>query len=285
MTRVDFWPQFRRSLLIAAAWAVLGFLVIPMFIIVPVSLTDTTFISLPREELSLQHYRTFFTDSVWLSATLQSVIIGMSSTVIAVVLGTMCAIGCWRLSNGFSDLVRLLLLAPMIIPPVVQGLAYFRLWAALGMFDTYLGMIIAHTLVGLPFVMVTVSASLANFDSRLEQASRSLGATTSQSVWYVIIPNITPGILSGALFAFAHSFDELVIALFITSRNVYTLPKRIWDGVQENVNPTIAAAAMVLVAVTLGLLLLNYLIGQLRSRRLNDEAVSPLGDASEPKEA
>lgn len=288
MKSTSFWVGFRHTALLAAAWSVLAFLVLPMLIIVPVSLTDTPYISLPQEQLSLQHYESFFTGGTWLSAIFQSFVIAAGSTILALLLGSMCAIGCWRLSNNVSDMVRLLMLAPMIIPPVVQGLAYFRLWAAIGIYDTYLGMIIAHGIAGLPFVMVTVSASLANFDLRLEQAARSLGASTSQAVRYVIVPNITPGLLSGGLFAFAHSFDELVIALFITSRHIYTLPKRIWDGIQESVNPTIAAAAVVLVCITLALLLANYLIGQLKVRKAapkNDEAPTGIGDAAEPQRA
>lgn len=266
MSAGSFWAQVRRTALVAAAWAVLAFLILPMLVVVPVSLTDTSYIALPEQHLSLKQYVDFFTNDMWLSATMQSVVIAAGSTVLALIFGSMCTIGCWRLSNSISDAVRLLMLAPIIIPPVVQGLAYFRFWAALGIYDTYIGIILAHAIAGLPFVMVTVSASLANFDPRLEQAARSLGGSTSQAVRYVILPNITPGLLSGGLFAFAHSFDELVIALFITSRDIYTLPKRIWDGVQESINPTIAAAAVVLVCVTLGLLLVNYLITQMRVR-------------------
>jgi len=287
MRRHRFWIQFRRASLIAPAWSVLGFLVLPILIILPVSLTDTPYLSLPQSELSLQHYEAFFSESVWLSATFQSIVIATGSTFLAVVLGTTCAIGCWRLSNGFADAVRLLLLMPMIIPPVVQGVAYFRFWAALGLFDTYLGMIIAHTIVGLPFVTITVSASLANFDPKLEQAARSLGGSTLQTVRYVVVPNIAPGLLSGALFAFAHSFDEVVIPLFITSRNIYTLPKRIWDGVRESVDPTVAAAAMVLVTITVGLLLLKFLIEQLRSRvsSRSDHGARNSARAGRPQEA
>lgn len=263
----SFLAEFRRTFVIGAAWLVLGFLVLPMLIIVPVSLTDTDYISMPKETLSLQHYRVFFTDGVWLPAAFQSIVIAIVSTAISLVLGTLCAVGCWRLSNGWSSAVRLLLLAPMIIPPVIQGLAYFRVFAWLGIFDSYLGMIIAHSVAGLPYVMVTVSASLANFDPRLEQASYSLGGSTGQTVRLVLLPNIMPGLLSGGLFAFVHSFDELIIALFVTSYEINTLPKRLWDGVQENITPTIAAAAVVLVGVTLALFLVAFLAGQLRLRR------------------
>lgn len=275
MTSARFFAEFRRTLTVGGAWAVLGFLVLPMFIVLPVSLTDTTYISLPQEKLSLQHYKTFFTDGVWLPAAFQSFIIAIASTCIALVLGVLCAIGCWRLSNEFSNGVRLLLLMPMIIPPVVQGLAYFRLFAALDIYDSYLGMIIAHSVFGLPFVVIVVSASLANFDPKLEHAAYSLGGSTSQTIRLVLLPNILPGMLSGGLFAFVHSFDELIIALFVTSYEINTLPKRLWDGVRENITPTIAAAAVVLICTTLTLFLITYLVGQLRARQVDDPLADP----------
>lgn len=264
---VGFAAQFRRSLLLGGAWMVLGFLILPMLIVVPVSLTDRNYLSLPEHGLSLQHYRAFFTSSVWISSTIQSVVIATISTVFAVVLGALCAIGCWRLSNGFSMFVRLLMLAPLIVPTVIQGLAMYRFWVFAGMFDTYIGVILAHTLTGIPYVIITVSASLASFDVKLEQAARSLGASALETVRLVIMPAITPGLLSGAVFAFVHSFDELVIVLFITSRAVATLPKRIWDGLQDRIDPTIASVAVLLIAITLLMLLLDLLLRHRRERR------------------
>ena len=262
-----FGPRFRRAMLLGGAWMVLGFLVLPMLIVLPVSLTDRPYLSLPEHGLSLRHYAAFFTNPIWIDSAAQSLVIAAVSTVLAVTLGTLCAIGCWRLSNGFSNLVRLLMLAPLIVPTVIQGLAMYRLWVFAGMFDTYLGVILAHTLTGLPYVVITVSASLASFDLRLEQAARGLGASAVDTVRLVILPGIVPGVVSGAVFAFVHSFDELVIVLFITSRAIRTLPKRIWDGLQDRIDPTIASVAVTLILVTLGLLLVDMMLRHQRALR------------------
>lgn len=259
---------FGRCIVYGLAWTVLAFLVLPMIIVVPVSFTDQYYLSLPKEGLSLQHYAAFFEKEIWLAATLDSVIVATCSTLAALVLGTLCAIGCWRLASNAAESVRTFMLTPIIVPTIVQALAMYRFWIDLGLMDTYFGLILAHTLIAIPYVVITVSASLANFDVRLEQASRNLGASTSQTIRWVILPSIMPGMLSGALFAFTISFDEIVVALFITSRNVYTLPKRIWDGIQDHLDPTIASIATMLIAITLALLLTELWARQRRRARL-----------------
>jgi putative spermidine/putrescine transport system permease protein len=269
-----FWPRLRRCLMLGLAWSVLGFLVLPLLVIVPVSLTDRPYLSLPEHGLSLQHYRAFFTNQVWITSSVQSLIIAAISTAASVVLGALCAIGCWRLSNGLSSAVRLLCLAPLIVPTVVQGLAMYRFWSFAGLFDTYAGVVLAHTLTGIPFVVITVSASLASFDVRLEQAARSLGASALDTVRLVIMPSIAPGLISGAVFAFVHSFDELVIVLFITSRSIQTLPKRIWDGIQDRIDPTIASVAVILILITFVLLLFDVFWRQRRARQREDAATA-----------
>lgn len=259
---------FGRCVVYGLAWTVLAFLVLPMIIVVPVSFTDQYYLSLPKEGLSLQHYAAFFEKEIWLAATLDSVIVATCSTLAALILGTLCAIGCWRLASNAAESVRTFMLTPIIVPTIVQALAMYRFWIDLGIMDTYIGLILAHTLIAIPYVVITVSASLANFDVRLEQASRNLGASTSQTIRWVILPSIVPGMLSGALFAFTISFDEIVVALFVTSRNVYTLPKRIWDGIQDHLDPTIASIATMLIAITLALLLTELWARQRRRARL-----------------
>jgi putative spermidine/putrescine transport system permease protein len=269
-----FWPRLRRCLMLGLAWSVLGFLVLPLLVIVPVSLTDRPYLSLPEHGLSLQHYQAFFTNQVWITSAVQSLIIAAISTAASLVLGALCAIGCWRLSNGLSSAVRLLTLAPLIVPTVVQGLAMYRFWSFAGLFDTYAGVVLAHTLTGIPFVVITVSASLASFDVRLEQAARSLGASALDTARLVIMPSIAPGLISGAVFAFVHSFDELVIVLFITSRSIQTLPKRIWDGIQDRIDPTIASVAVILILITFVLLLFDVFWRQRRARQRQDAATA-----------
>ncbi len=247
------WP-----VLVAVTWAVLLFLVLPTLVAIPVSLTPHDYLSLPTNSISFQHYRDFFVDPSWRSAVLQSLAIGCLVTVIATTIGSLAAIGLWRLSSQLAESVRLLALAPMIVPPVVSALAFYKFFASFDLIDTLTGVVTAHTLLAVPYVLVTVSAALATLDQRQEQASRSLGASLGQTIRHVILPQIRPGMLAGAVFAFIVSWDEIVVTLFVASRAIYTLPRKMWDGINERVDPTIAAAATVLFALTL--LMVGYQI-------------------------
>ena len=235
-------------------WVVVCFLVLPITIVFPVSLTDRRYLSLPQDAISIEHYANLFGSRDWLTSIGQSFYIGVFSTVIAVAAGTLCAIGCWRLSSRASEFVRALMLVPIIVPTIVYALGIYRFWVDFRLLDTYTGVIIVHAVTGIPYVVITVSTALAGFDARLEQAARSLGASTWQTLWRVLLPGILPGLVSGAIFAFIHSWDELVVVLFIASRAVFTLPRRIWDGINEHLDPTMAAVAVILVLLTVVLL-------------------------------
>ncbi|MFG1399981.1 ABC transporter permease [Roseixanthobacter pseudopolyaromaticivorans] len=276
---------FPRVSLLVLAWLVLAFLVVPLTVILPVSFTDQPFLSMPKHGLSLKNYISFFSDPVWLASTAQSFIIAICATCLAVAFGGLCAVACWRLGGRLATALRLLMLAPLIVPTIVQAVGMYRMWAWLGIYDTYLGVIIAHAIVGLPYVVVTVSAALATVDPKLEQAARSLGASTGQAVRLVIFPNIAAGLFSGALFAFAHSFDELIVVLFLTSRAIATLPKRIWEGLQDDIDPTIAAAAVLLLLFTLGAMAISQLVkarsarGRLATEKDNGAALTVAASA------
>lgn len=235
-------------------WLVICFLVLPITIVFPVSLTDRRYLSLPQDGISFEHYANLLGSREWLTSIGQSFYIGIFSTVIAVAAGTLCAIGCWRLSSRASELVRALMLVPIIVPTIVYALGVYRFWVDFRLLDTYTGVIVVHAVTGIPYVVITVSTALAGFDARLEQAARSLGASTWQTLRRVLLPGILPGLVSGAIFAFIHSWDELVVVLFIASRAVFTLPRRIWDGINEHLDPTMAAVAVILVLLTVVLL-------------------------------
>jgi putative spermidine/putrescine transport system permease protein len=242
---------FGRSL----AWATALYLVLPILIVVPVALTDQRFLSLPQDGISFRHFATVLGSGEWLGSIWQSFTIALAATVLSVVAGTLCAIGCWRISRRATDLVRVLMLLPLIIPSIVYAIGLYRYFGPLGLLDRFLGVVIAHGVTGIPYVVITVSTALASFDPRLEQAARGMGASLSQTLRWVILPRIAPGIFSGAIFAFIHSWDELVMVLFIASRDVFTLPRRIWDGINENLDPAMAAVAVLLILFTLLLLL------------------------------
>ncbi|MEJ0070925.1 MAG: ABC transporter permease [Pseudomonadota bacterium] len=248
------------------AWVGLLFLFLPLTVIVPVSFTPERWLSLPGAEWSLQHYADLVTDETWRNSALDSAIVAVSATLAATFLGTICAIGCWRVSSGLSELVRVLMLAPIIVPSIVHALGFYQFWVQLGLIDSYTGLIIAHAMKGLPYVVISVSSALANFDVRLEQAARSLGASMAQAVRRVVLPAIWPGVLAGGAFAFITSWDELVVNLFIAGRHVFTLPRKIWSGIQDNIDPAVAAVATLLILVTLVGILVHLAIERRHAR-------------------
>lgn len=253
-----------RRLVRRFAWILLAFLIAPVLIAIPVSLTRETYLTLPWSGLSLRHYSAIFTSPAWISSFLQSIGIGLASTAIATMLGTLSAIGLWRVSSMWGELVRAILLLPLVIPSIIAAMLLYREFVPLGLIDTYVGLILAHGVLASPFVLITVSTSLAGFNRSLDQASRSLGASPTQTMFRVIFPSIKPGILAGVVFAFIASWDELVVTLFISKFAIYTLPRRMWNGIRENTDPTVAAAAVVLLGVTL----LAFVIWSVAWRRI-----------------
>jgi putative spermidine/putrescine transport system permease protein len=248
------------SLSRVSAWVVVCFLLLPIMVIVPISLTDRSYLSLPEAGLSLQYFVNLFTNPDWLSSFGQSFFVAVCAMVIAVLTGTLAAIGCWRVGGRVSDAMRALMLLPMIIPQVVYALGIYRLYAEMHLLGTFTGLIITHAVTGIPFVAILVSAALADFDMRLDQAARSLGASIFQSITLVLLPIIRPAIASGAIFAFIHSWDELLLVLFIGGRAIFTLPRRIWDGINDSLDPTMAAVATVLLFIACIMLVLDLVV-------------------------
>ncbi|MEQ9258679.1 MAG: ABC transporter permease [Roseovarius sp.] len=256
-------PGLLARLNSVGAWLALLFLVLPALIAIPVSLTPKRFLSMPEGEYSLRHFAHLFASPEWMSSFAQSAIIASGSALLATTLGTLCAIGLWRVTSRLTEVVRAFLLLPLIIPQIISAMVFYRLLVPIGLIDSYPGLILAHTVLATPLVLITVSASLANFDPKLEQASRNLGASNWTTMRRVILPSIKPGVFAGALFAFILSWDEIVVTLFISKFNVYTLPRRMWNGIRENTDPTVAAAAVVLIGITL----LAFVIYALMLRR------------------
>ncbi|MBX3568658.1 MAG: ABC transporter permease [Rhizobiaceae bacterium] len=248
----------------ALAVVVAAFLLVPLIFVLPISLTDRSYLSLPSEGLSLAHYKALWSDAAWLPAFGQSVVIGLVATLIATVAGTLCALGCWRAGGRISSSIRAIMVLPAVIPPVVYALGVYRLWIDLKILDTYTGVILAHAMMGMPYVIITVSAALSGFDRRLEAAAAGLGAGPVDRLRLIVLPIIAPGIFSGALFAFLSSWDELIVVLFIASRNILTLPRQIWDGINEDLDPSIAAVAVLLIVFSALLLFADQ---TLRKRR------------------
>jgi putative spermidine/putrescine transport system permease protein len=251
---------------------IVTYLVAPLFVVFPVSVTDQRYLSLPQNGMSFKHYASLVNNPLWLSSIGQSLFVAGAATIAAVVLGTLAAIGCWRMASRASDLARVILLLPLIVPSIIHALGFYRVWIDLDLIDSFSGVILADIITALPYVVITVSAALANLDLRLEQAARNLGASMSETVRWVIVPNIMPGILSGAIFAFIHSWDEIVVLLFIAGRKVHLLPRAIWDGINDAVDPAIAAIASILIVLTSLVMLANGWLRLRAARRAGDSS-------------
>ncbi|RZS56601.1 ABC transporter permease [Sphaerotilus mobilis] len=235
--------------------AVLLFLLLPILVIVPLSFSASSFLAYPMPGWSLQWYENLFTSDDWARAARNSFIVAPAATLIATVLGTLTAVGLARTQFPGKGLLMSVLIAPMVVPIVVVGVACYLFFARIGLADTYVGLIVVHAALGAPFVVTTVLATLQGFNHNLVRASLSLGAGPLQTFWRVTLPVIAPGVISGALFAFATSFDEVVVTLFIAGPQQVTLPRQMFTGIRENINPTIAAVATLLTIFTTGLML------------------------------
>jgi putative spermidine/putrescine transport system permease protein len=234
-------------LLHAFGAAVLLFLVAPIVAIVPLSFNAEPFFTYPMPGLSLRWYQEFFGSDVWQLALRNSIIVAVSSTILSTALGTLAAIGLTRPECPARATITAILISPMIVPVIVTAVGVYYAFAAVGLLNTLTGLVLAHTAIGAPFVVITVTATLASFDHNLMRAASSLGAAPAEAVARVMLPIIAPGVVSGALFAFVTSFDEVVIALFISGSEQRTLPRQMWSGVRETLSPTIAAVATLLI--------------------------------------
>ena len=247
--------------------AVLFYLVVPIFAIIPLSFTSGSLLIFPIPEFSVKWYQDFATNPLWTRATFNSVFIALATTIAATFLGTLAALGLNRASGRVRRIVAALLIAPLVVPVVIMAVAFYYFLSALNLTGTAPGLILAHTLLALPFVVITVSAAMKGFDTNMLRAGASLGAPPFMVFRKITFPLIFPGILSGAIFAFATSFDETVVALFIGSAELRTLPRQIFSGVTESVTPTIAAAAVVLLTVSVSLMMTVELLRR-RNERL-----------------
>jgi putative spermidine/putrescine transport system permease protein len=241
----------------------LMFLVLPILVIVPLSFSDSSFLSYPMPGVSLRWYHNLFESDEWMRAAKNSFIVAPAATIVATVLGTLAAVGLNKAEFRGKALVMAVLISPMVVPVVVVGVGVYIFFAQIGLSETYLGLILAHAALGAPFVVTTVAATLQGFNHNLVRASLSLGASPLSTFFRITLPVIAPGLISGALFAFATSFDEVVITLFVAGPNQSTLPRQMFSGIRENISPTIAALATILIVFSTCLLLaLEWLRGR-----------------------
>jgi putative spermidine/putrescine transport system permease protein len=231
------------------------FLALPIFVIIPISFSPASFLQFPPRGFSLRWYADYFGNTSWISATLVSFQVALVTMITATILGTLASLALVRGEFKGKGLIYGAILSPMIIPVIIIAVASYYFFSKFHLVGTRLGLILAHTVLAIPFVVVNVTATLQGFDITLERAALSLGASRLVAFMKVTFPLIRPGMISGALFAFIISFDEVVVAVFISGTRTATLPKQMWDGIREALNPTISAVASLLIVFSISLLL------------------------------
>jgi putative spermidine/putrescine transport system permease protein len=256
--------------LYALCAAVFAFLIVPVLVVVPMSFSSSRYLQFPPPGLSLRWYANYLGDPEWTGATVRSLVVATLVTAICTVVGTIAALALVRGSFRGKQLVNSLIVSPMVVPVIIVAIALyffyapFRTWG-MPLIGTIPGLVIAHSLLALPLVVINVSATLKGFDRSLEMASQSLGASPLTTFRRVTFPLIRPGVVSGALFAFITSFDELVIAIFISGSTARTLPVKMWEGIRLEIDPTIAAVSSLLIALSMTLLLVLALLRRERA--------------------
>lgn len=279
---------------------VLLFLVLPVLIIIPLSFNAEPYFTFTEGMLSfdpaaysMRWYLDIFENGMsnpnlaawswdwlveawrngqWIHSARNSIVIAAGATLLSTVLGTLAALGLSQPSMPFGRIITAVLISPIIVPIIVTSASLFFLLSRLGLTNTYLGIILAHSVLGTPFVVITVTASMAGFDRSLIRAARMLGARPHVVFFRVVMPLIMPGVLAGALFAFGTSFDEVVAVIFLTDYDQRTIPRQMWAGIREQISPTILAVASILVVLSIALLTVVEL---LRRRSLRLRGLSP----------
>jgi putative spermidine/putrescine transport system permease protein len=249
-----------NAILASVAGLLCLFLVLPTVIVAPISFTETEFITFPPRGFSTRWYAAFFTLPEWYGALTTSTIVALATTALATVLGSMIALGLVRVSRRANRLVSFLVLLPMIVPTIITAAALYGPFARLGLIATVPGLVLAHTILALPFVVINVSAIAQTMDWRMVDAARSLGASPLTAFRRVTLPILAPGMAAGAIFAFLTSFDEVVVALFVSGAEATTLPVQMWSGIRFEISPIVAAASCLLLVMSSLLLALFWLL-------------------------
>lgn len=244
------WPLTLYCLL------VMGFLVLPLLVVIALSFSPSRFFVFPPTGLSLRWYSDLMSAPKWRDAAVNSLVVGLGASLLSTTLGLLAAWGLSETRSRFTGFVTGWLVLPMGVPIVVVAVASFITYSQFGLASTRLGLIVVHAALGLPFVTIAVTATLRGFNHNLVRAAESLGASPLQAFRTVTVPVVMPGILTGAIFAFAVSFDEVIVALFQSNPQLHTLPVEIFSGTRESISPTVTAAATILMLISTIFLLL-----------------------------
>jgi putative spermidine/putrescine transport system permease protein len=255
------------------------FLITPILVVMPLSFNAENFFTFTPEMLrfdpagySLKHYRDFFTNDDWQNAMKNSLQIAPVATLLSVTFGTLAAIGLSQPHVPFRRAIMAILISPMIVPLIISAAGMYFFYSRIGLQGTYFGVVLAHAALGIPFVIITVTATLVGFDRSLTRAAANMGANPVTTFFRVQMPLILPGVISGGLFAFITSFDEVVVVLFVGSAGQKTLPWQMFIGLREQISPTILAVATILVGISICLL---TVVEMLRRRSERMRGMSP----------
>ncbi|WP_131113700.1 ABC transporter permease [Lichenihabitans psoromatis] len=246
-------------LLGAAVLLILLFLILPLLVIVPMSFSSTRFLTFPPPSLSLRWYESYLESAAWMQSTKVSLTVAVSSALCATVLGTAAAYALSHMTGRLGRMAEALLLLPLVTPIVIVAVGVFFVYARLGLLATWLGLVLANIMLGIPFVLTAVSAGFRQFDHAQEMVARSLGMNRLRAFFIVTLPQIRPSVVTGALFAFISALDETVVALFVSGGSNQPLTKRMFTALRDEIDPTIASISSLLTVASMMLLLTVWL--------------------------
>ncbi|WP_332302677.1 ABC transporter permease [Rhizobium sp. GR12] len=246
---------------------ILAWLIIPIIIIVPMSFSSARFLTFPPPSWSLRWYEAYLGNAAWMQATRVSLIVSVSSAILATILGTAAAYALNMTSSRLVRSLQMLLLLPLVVPIVITAVGVFLVYAQVGLLASMTGLILANTMLGLPYVVISVLVGLRKFDPTQEMVSRSLGMNRLRTFFVVTLPQIRPSVISGMLFAFISAIDETVVSLFIAGGEYQTLTKRMFTALRDEIDPTIAAISSLLTAISFILVMLVALNARSADRK------------------
>jgi len=256
-----------RILFWAICLLVFAYLIFPITIIIPISFSSSEYLQFPPKGLSLQWYQEYVSSEDWFRSTIQSLKVAGLTMVLSTFFGTLASFGLVRGRFKGKKLIQMFIISPMIIPHIIIAIGLYFMFAKWHLVGKTMGIVLGHLPLSIPFVVVTVSASLYGFNISLEEAASTLGANRIKTFFLVTYPLIQPGILAGALFAFIISFDELIVALFLSGTRAVTLPKRMFDALRFEISPVIAAISTVLILLAI-IILIGAAFLRMRSEKV-----------------
>jgi putative spermidine/putrescine transport system permease protein len=254
---------------------VYGFLVLPSLIVIPISFGGHSGIHFPPDTLSFDLYRDFFTTATWRTPLVQSVKVALITTIVVLAVAVPAAYALVRYEFKGKRLVQMLIMSPVFVPVIVTALGLYLYFSRLGLAGTTAGLVLGHAVYVAPFVIVTLAAGVKQLDPALEFAATMMGASRTTLFTRVVLPQLAPSILAGALFAFLISFDEVVIAWFLSSASTVTLPVRMYSSIQWDLSPVIAAISVLLTALSFVVCLLSVALHPAAARELRTIQQAP----------